>query len=80
MSLGSYQPIACVLHEKLEYAVLKRQSLQVHYRDAGKEVVSTVLPLDVFGKDASEWLKVQHIDGREETLRLDVILSFTDQV
>lgn len=80
MSLGSYQPIPCVLHERLEFAVLKRQSLQIHYLDAGRETVATVLPLDVFSKHAAEWLKMQHADGREETLRLDLILSFTEQV
>jgi len=77
----NYQPIACTLHEGLEFAVLKRKKLQMRYRNAGgQEMISTILPLDVYSANAAEWLKMQHADGRVEILRLDAILSFADQI
>lgn len=76
-----YQPIACALHEGLEFAVLKQRKLCMRYANAdGQEMVSTVLPLDVYSAHAAEWLKMQHADGRTEILRLDAILSFADQI
>lgn len=78
--VADYQPIACALHEGLEFAVLTRKHLQVRYRNAGGlETVSIVLPLDVYTANAAEWLKMQHADGQEETLRLDAVLSFSEQ-
>jgi len=79
--LACYQPIACAQHEGLEFAVLKHQQLQVRYCEPdGLEMSSTILPLDVYSANAAEWLKMQHADGRVETLRLDALLSFTGQV
>ena len=78
---ADYQPIACALHEGLEFAVLKRKKLRMCYRNTdGLEMISAILPLDVYSANAAEWLKIQHADGRVETLRLDAILSFADQI
>ena len=82
MSLAAvYQPIACALHEKLEFAVLKRTQLYLCYCDAaGQEVTSTALPVDVYTANAAEWLKIQHADGRKEIVRLDALLSVAELV
>ncbi|MDR3392787.1 MAG: transcriptional antiterminator, Rof [Sulfuriferula sp.] len=76
-----YRPVACALHERLEFAVLKHQQLQVRYLDpARQEAQAIVLPLDVYTANSAEWLKMQHVDGRMETLRLDALLSFVELV
>ena len=82
MSLAlHYEPIACILHERLEFAVLKRLHLQVQYLDSvGLAVVSAILPLDVYSGNAAEWLKMQHADGQVETIRLDALLTFSELV
>ncbi|MBT9612620.1 MAG: transcriptional antiterminator, Rof, partial [Burkholderiales bacterium] len=49
-----YQPISCVQHERLEFAVLRRIPLHLKLQD-GREL--TGLALDVFTQDGAEWLK-----------------------
>ncbi len=77
----TYQPIACALHEKLEYSVLKCLRLQLRYLDASnQEMIVIALPLDVYTENAAEWLRMQHVDGRVEILRLDAILFIAESV
>ena len=63
-----YQPVPCVQHERLEFAVLKRQWLEVAL-DGG--TAQRLLPLDVTTRDGAEWLKAQTGSGDVLTLRLD---------
>lgn len=70
----NYQPIACVLHERLEFSVLRRIPLMLEH--SGQRV--RVLPLDVATRDGAEWLKFRHEDGREEEIRLDRIATFKE--
>ncbi|HAN56414.1 MAG TPA: transcriptional antiterminator, Rof [Betaproteobacteria bacterium] len=75
-----YQPIACVQHERLEFAVLKRIPLWLRYRDTnGMHATVKVLPLDVETRDAAEWLSARFEDGHSEILRLDWLLDFSEQ-
>jgi hypothetical protein len=37
---SDYVPIACVEHERLEFAVLRRQRLRLEYRDEGGLTIS----------------------------------------
>lgn len=74
--MSDYQPIACIAHERLEFAVLKRQALRLHYRAAsGEERMATVLPLDVYTREGAEWLVVRDETGAEQVIRLDRIVS-----
>lgn len=74
--MSVYQPISCVQHEQLEFAVLKRKHLHIAYVDGQQQSVSAdILPLDVYTEDAAEWLKLQFADGRVEIIRLDGLLS-----
>lgn len=70
--MSDYAPIACVAHEKLEFAVLTRRRLRLHCRDIG-EIAG--IPLDVYTKDKAEWLRFLDDDGAEHTVRLDHILT-----
>jgi Rho-binding antiterminator len=74
--MPAYQPIACADHERLEFAVLRRQHLDLVWRtEAGVEQRETVLPIDVATRAGAEWLTVQHGEGQTEVIRLDRILS-----
>ena len=74
--MPDYVPIACVEHERLEFAVLRRQRLLLRYRDeAGAEQEAAVLPLDVYTRDGAEWLKMRDRAGVETVIRLDRILA-----
>ncbi|MDP1682399.1 MAG: Rho-binding antiterminator [Burkholderiales bacterium] len=70
-----YQPIACMQHERLEFAVLRRTPLHLKLED-GREL--TGLALDVFTQDGAEWLKFRVVSDVEETLRLDRIAAFSE--
>ncbi|MEK6664324.1 MAG: Rho-binding antiterminator [Pseudomonadota bacterium] len=70
-----YQPIACMQHERLEFAVLRRIPLHLKLED-GREL--TGLALDVFTQDGAEWLKFRDGSNVEETLRLDLISAFNE--
>jgi Rho-binding antiterminator len=71
-----YVPIACVEHERLEFAVLRRQRLRLEYRDeAGQTLSVIVLPTDVETRDGAEWLSYRTADGTTGVLRLDRIVS-----
>jgi Rho-binding antiterminator len=52
--MSDYVPIACVEHERLEFAVLCRQRLCLEYRDeAGQTISIIVLPTDVENRDGA---------------------------
>lgn len=76
--MSDYRPIACVEHEKLEYAVLRRQHLRLCYLDAGGlPVEADVLPLDVYTAAGAEWLKfAPGPGGAASVIRLDAIIRF----
>lgn len=68
-----YVPIACADHERLEYAALKREWLFVCLDDGDRVERHRVLPLDVFTRDAAEWLVAQTTSGSTWTVRLDAV-------
>lgn len=75
---SDYVPIPCIEHEKLEFAVLRRQKLDLRWLDeAGEARHSTVLPTDVTTRDQAEWLTYQDLNGTVGVLRLDRILAAT---
>lgn len=77
--MQNYQPIECILHERLEFSVLRKIALQLEYRNKeGLVGAERVLPLDVYTRDGAEWLKFRCENGRQEEIRLDRILSFKE--
>ena len=77
---GPYQPVACAFHERLEFAVLRRQALRLRYRDGNDTVEAVVLPLDVVTRDGAEWLSYRDAGGATRTLRLDALLEAIPQI
>ncbi|MFP5417549.1 MAG: transcriptional antiterminator, Rof [Gammaproteobacteria bacterium] len=67
--MSDYTPIGCAAHERLEYAVLKRQWLDVTVK-AGRQRVR-LLPLDVYTRDGAEWIRAEMETGAQQVLRLD---------
>ena len=67
MNDAPYQPIPCAQHERLEFAVLTRQWLDVRVEGEMRRL----LPLDVYTRDGAEWLKAKTGSGEKLTLRLD---------
>jgi Rho-binding antiterminator len=65
--VSDYRPIACSDHERLEFAALRKQWLDVR---VGGEA-QRLLPLDVYTRDGAEWLLAQTESGEQLTLRLD---------
>jgi Rho-binding antiterminator len=73
--VSDYRPIACSDHERLEFAVLTRQWLDVNVKTGGGAGRQRLLPLDVYTRDGAEWLAARTETGEQLTLRLDA-LSF----
>ncbi len=67
MSELPYAPIPCAQHERLEFAALTKQWLDVKVDG----VAQRLLPLDVATRDGAEWLLAQTEGGGQLTLRLD---------
>ena len=65
--MSDYRPIACADHERLEFAVLTKQWLNLRVGDAPQRL----LPLDVYTLEGAEWLLAQTESGEHLTLRLD---------
>ena len=71
-----YVPIPCIEHERLEFAVLRRQKLALKVRDEnGDSRAMVVLPIDVATRDQAEWLTYRDAAGAVGVLRLDRIQS-----
>ena len=68
-----YVPVACVLHERLEFAVLRRLTLQLRWTDETGSHADSVQPLDVTTRDGAEWLLLRRPDGEVMEVRLDHI-------
>lgn len=62
-----YQPIPCAQHERLEYAALTQQWLDMRVDGEAQRL----LPLDVYTREGAEWLKAQTPSGEQRILRLD---------
>jgi Rho-binding antiterminator len=71
--VSDYRPIACSDHERLEFAALKREWLDVTVKSGSSSTVQRLLPLDVYTLDGAEWLKAQTQAGDVVTLRLDAL-------
>lgn len=66
-----YRPIACASHERLEFAVLKRQWLDINVKQGEHAGRHRLLPLDVYAREGVEWLEAQSEAGEKLKLRLD---------
>jgi len=78
--MSDYRPIPCIQHERLEYAVLKHIRLELRWLDANdQERCDSVEPTDVSTRDGAEWLSWRNAMGETGCIRLDRILTFSDQ-
>ena len=69
--MSDYRSIACAAHERLEFAVLTRQWLEVNVTAGARPGRQRLLPVDVYTRDGAEWLVANTETGEQLTLRLD---------
>jgi Rho-binding antiterminator len=69
--LSEYHPIACADHERLEFAALTRQWLDVNVTAGDRTGRLRLLPQDVYTREGAEWLRADTGSGEQLTLRLD---------
>ena len=69
--MSDYRAIACSDHERLEFAALTRQWLDVKVEAGDHAGRQRLLPLDVYTRDGAEWLLAETEAGERLTLRLD---------
>lgn len=69
--MSDYRAIACSDHERLEFAALTRQWLDVTLHEGNQACRRLLLPLDVYTRDGAEWLLAETETGEKLTLRLD---------
>ncbi|HQS81535.1 MAG TPA: transcriptional antiterminator, Rof [Thiobacillus sp.] len=69
--MSDYRSIACSDHERLEFAALKRQWLDVNLTAGDRAGHQRLMPLDVYTRDGAEWLLAETESGEQLTLRLD---------
>ena len=69
--MSDYRPIACADHERLEFAALTRQWLDLNVTTGDGAGRQRLLPLDVYTRDGAEWLLAETEAGEQLTLRLD---------
>jgi Rho-binding antiterminator len=69
--VSDYRSIACSDHERLEFAALKRQWLDVNLTTGDRAGHQRLMPLDVYTRDGAEWLLAETESGEQLTLRLD---------
>lgn len=69
--MSDYRAIACSDHERLEFAALTRQWLDVTVEAGDRAGRQRLLPLDVYTRDGAEWLLAEAEGGEKLTLRLD---------
>lgn len=77
--MNDYQPISCINHERLEYAVLTRHKLDLTWQAPNEAAQRSVLmPLDVQTRDGAEWLMAGDGQGHQYVIRLDWISAFSE--
>jgi Rho-binding antiterminator len=69
--VSDYRPIACADHERLEFAALTRQWLDVNVTAGDHAGRQRLLPRDVYTRDGAEWLLAETGSGEKLTVRLD---------
>jgi Rho-binding antiterminator len=69
--VSDYRAIACSDHERLEFAALKRQWLDLTVTAGDWAGSRRLLPLDVYTREGAEWLSAETPSGERLVLRLD---------
>lgn len=73
-----YTPVPCSLHERLEFAVLRRLRLRLRWHDECGSHAAVVQPLDVTTRDGAEWLTLRRPEGEVIDVRLDRIQAIAE--
>ncbi len=80
MSGGDYTPIPCGLYSEYEVAILHRTPLLITWRDAhGDEHHASLIAKDLQTRNHCEYLIAEDREGNTLEIRLDQIISHTQE-
>ena len=80
MSNSDYTPIPCGLYSEYEVAILHRTPLQFTWRDEhGAEHSERLIATDLQTRNHCEYLIAENSEGTPRELRLDQIISHTQE-
>jgi len=69
-----YIPIACLLHDQYEIAIMHKQRLMIRWSDeSDASHTASVLPKDILVREGQEFLIADGPDGEALRIRLDKI-------
>ena len=72
--MKEYKPIACVLHEQYQFAVMRKYRLELDWEDgSGVRRREKLLPVDVVTRQGAEYLVVVTGPAERMQIRLDQI-------
>ena len=78
--MSDYQPIACAAYDIFEIAIMKRQVLDLSWRDEkGESQNQRIIPLDLKIEKGAEYLLAEQPGGDNLMIRLDHILRVTPE-
>lgn len=73
----TYHPVSCDLHSELELSIMHGKRLQMQINNHGKELIVTILPIDIVSrKGEGEFLLATDDCGQKTAIRLDTIGQF----
>lgn len=69
--MPDYTPIACAFHDRLESWAVRRETVEVVWRDAEAEDTAVTQIADVFARDGADWVRL----GTGAEVRADRLVS-----
>ena len=78
--MTTYQPVSCMLHSRLELAILRHKPLIFDGFNNQGEVVSELqcTALDIYTSHGAEYLRVCSNDQQQQIFRLDQLKRVTN--
>ena len=66
-----YTPIACEFHDRLESWAVRRQPVEVVWKEGETERRATTAITDVFARDSADWVRL----GTGDVVRADALVT-----
>lgn len=79
--MSDYLPVDCVVHDRYELAIMRRQCLRLSWREPdGLLRVEVVRPLDLETRAGEEFLVFADAADRRRQVRLDRVLNVSESM
>lgn len=74
--MDEYRPVGCAIYSRYELAILRHETLRVHWQDPeGQSHLESLVPTDLQTREGEEFLHAMTLEGSRIRLRLDWIHS-----